>query len=58
MKKKQEPTLFSTTIKENIKFGKKDATEDDIILAAKNANAHDFIMELPDVMKLIENFLN
>lgn len=41
--------MFSTTIAENIKFGKKDATEDEIITAAKNANAHDFIMELPSV---------
>lgn len=45
----QEPTLFSTTIKENIRFGKDDATDEEIIWAAKNANAHDFIMTLPDV---------
>nr|UOU03319.1 ATP-binding cassette subfamily B1-1 [Brachionus rubens] len=44
----QEPILFGTTIKENIKFGKDDATDEEIILAAKNANAHDFIMTLPD----------
>ncbi len=46
----QEPILFATTIYENIKFGKDDATEDEIQLAAKNANAHDFIMTLPDVL--------
>lgn len=46
----QEPILFATTIKENIRFGKDDATDDEIVWAAKNANAHDFIMELPDVL--------
>jgi ABC-type multidrug transport system fused ATPase/permease subunit len=44
----QEPILFATTIKENIGFGKPDATDEEIQLAAKNANAHDFIMKLPD----------
>ena len=39
----QEPVLFSTTIKENIIYGKPDATEKEIIDAAKAANAHDFI---------------
>ena len=41
--------MFSTTIGENIRFGKKDCTEEEVITAAKNANAHDFIMELPNV---------
>jgi ABC-type multidrug transport system fused ATPase/permease subunit len=49
----QEPVLFGTTIKENIKFGKDDATDDEIVWAAKNANAHDFIMTLPDVIFVI-----
>jgi ATP-binding cassette subfamily B protein len=40
----QEPVLFSTTIAENIRYGKPDATEAEIIGAAKAANAHDFIM--------------
>jgi ATP-binding cassette subfamily B (MDR/TAP) protein 1 len=44
----QEPILFQTTIKENILFGKMDATQDQIEYAAKMANAHDFIMQLPD----------
>jgi ATP-binding cassette, subfamily B (MDR/TAP), member 1 len=44
----QEPILFATTIAENIRFGKKDSTQEEIIQAAKNANAHDFIMTLPD----------
>ncbi len=43
----QEPILFQTTIKENILFGKIDATQDQIEHAAKMANAHDFIMQLP-----------
>ncbi|CAF3582027.1 unnamed protein product [Rotaria sp. Silwood1] len=44
----QEPILFQTTIKENILFGKMNATQDEVEQAAKMANAHDFIMELPD----------
>lgn len=45
----QEPILFATTIGENIKFGIEDATDEDIIKAAKMANAHDFISNFPDV---------
>jgi len=52
----QEPILFGTSIKENIRFGKKGVTDDDIVAAAKNANAHDFIMDLPDVK--LSNILN
>jgi ATP-binding cassette, subfamily B, multidrug efflux pump len=44
----QETTLFATTIRENIAFGCEKATEEDIILAAKAAQAHQFIMESPD----------
>lgn len=44
----QESFLFSTTIKENISYGRPDATMDDIIDAARRAQAHSFIMELPD----------
>jgi subfamily B ATP-binding cassette protein MsbA len=44
----QEPLLFGGTIRENILYGRLDATEDDLIAAAKAANAHDFIVELPD----------
>lgn len=43
----QETTLFSGTIRENIAFGKPDATMDEIIAAAKAAAAHDFIMSFP-----------
>jgi ABC-type multidrug transport system fused ATPase/permease subunit len=40
----QEPVLFATTIRENILYGNLDATEEEIIQAAKEANAHDFIV--------------
>jgi ATP-binding cassette subfamily B protein len=42
----QDTFLFSTTIKENIRYGKLDATDDEIIAAAKAVSAHDFIMKL------------
>jgi ATP-binding cassette subfamily B protein len=41
----QTPQLFSTTIKENIRYGKLDATDEEVIAAAKLANAHNFILE-------------
>ena len=41
----QEPVLFNKTIKENIKFGKNDATDEEIYLAAKKANCLEFIEE-------------
>jgi ATP-binding cassette subfamily B protein len=44
----QEPVLFSTTIAENIAYGRPDATSDQIIEAARAANAHDFVRALPD----------
>lgn len=44
----QETILFSDTILENIRYGTPYATRDDVINAAKLANAHDFIMRLPD----------
>jgi ATP-binding cassette subfamily B protein len=44
----QEPLLFSGTIRENIRYGKLDATDDEIDEAAKAANAHEFITQLPD----------
>jgi len=43
----QEPPLLATSIMENIQFGKEDATVEEIIVAAKAANAHDFITKLP-----------
>nr|XP_046482263.1 ATP-dependent translocase ABCB1-like [Neodiprion pinetum] len=42
----QEPVLFGTTIAENIRYGKIDATDEEITAAAKKANAHDFIIKL------------
>jgi len=44
----QEPTLFATTIAGNIKYGRPDATQDEIEEAARMANAHDFISTFPD----------
>ena len=44
----QEPVLFDTTIAENIRYGREDASMEDIQAAAKSANAHDFITNLPD----------
>ncbi|KAI6671228.1 hypothetical protein NL676_006113 [Syzygium grande] len=43
----QEPALFATSIKENILFGKEDATFDEVVEAAKASNAHNFISQLP-----------
>lgn len=44
----QDNILFSDTIKENILLGRPDATDEEVIKAAKMANAHDFIMELSE----------
>lgn len=43
----QEPALFATSIKENILFGNENATEEEIVDAAKTCNAHNFISMLP-----------
>ena len=44
----QEPVLFATTIAENIRYGRDGVTQAEIESAAKAANAHSFISELPD----------
>jgi len=44
----QDVVLFSGTIRENIKYGRPDSTEDEIITATKAAQAHEFIMGFPD----------
>ena len=44
----QSPHLFSGTIEENIRYGKLDATEEEIIAAAKLVDAHEFISTMPD----------
>ncbi|MBG9454261.1 multidrug ABC transporter ATP-binding protein [Lysinibacillus sphaericus] len=44
----QDNILFSDSVKENILMGKPDASDEEVIAAAKAANAHDFIMSLPD----------
>jgi len=43
----QDVYLFAGTVSDNIRYGKLDATEEEIVMAAKKANAHDFIMRLP-----------
>ena len=44
----QDVYLFAGTVMENIRYGKPDATDEEVILAAKRANAHDFIMSFPN----------
>lgn len=44
----QDTNLFTGTIKDNIRYGRLDATDEDVIKAAKLANAHDFIMMMKD----------
>lgn len=44
----QEPVLFATTIMENIRFGKLDASDEEVYTAAREANAHEFISSFPD----------
>ncbi len=44
----QEPVLFSTSIAENIAYARPEASQDEIIAAAKAANAHSFILDLPE----------
>jgi ABC-type multidrug transport system fused ATPase/permease subunit len=43
----QEPVLFSSSIADNIRYGRSDVTQDEIEAAAKEANAHNFISSLP-----------
>ena len=43
----QDVYLFVGTVYENIRYGRPDATREEVIEAAKNANAHEFIMSLP-----------
>jgi ATP-binding cassette subfamily B protein len=44
----QEPMLFSTTIEDNIRYGRPDAEIEEIEAAARRANAHDFVVAMPD----------
>ncbi|KQL37585.1 multidrug ABC transporter ATP-binding protein [Psychrobacillus sp. FJAT-21963] len=44
----QDPFLFEMSVKENIRYGKLNATDEEVINAAKEANAHDFVMKLPN----------
>ena len=49
----QDPFLFSESIEDNIKFGKEDATEEEIIAAAKNADVHKNIIDFPNGYKTV-----
>lgn len=51
----QEPVLFATSIEENIRYGKPDASQKEIEDAAKSAGAHDFIIQLQNV-SLVASF--
>lgn len=44
----QDPFLFEMTVRENIRYGKLNATDEEVVIAAKEANAHEFIMKLPN----------
>lgn len=44
----QDVYLFAGSIMDNIRYGKPDATDEEVVRAAKNANAHDFIMSFPE----------
>ena len=44
----QEPTLFATSIWENIRYGRPDATDIEVMQAARSANAHEFIANFPN----------
>ncbi len=54
----QEPALFATTVKENILYGKDGATADEVVDAAKSANAYNFIMQLPQGFDTQVNHMN
>ncbi|KAH9260236.1 hypothetical protein BASA81_001405 [Batrachochytrium salamandrivorans] len=56
----QEPSLFEGTILNNIRNGKMDATEDEVVEAAKMANCHDFIMKFPNAYQteILQNSLS
>jgi ATP-binding cassette subfamily B protein len=43
-----EPFLFSVSVRDNIAYGRPDATDDEVVAAARAAQAHDFVMDLPD----------
>ncbi len=51
----QDSFLFEMTVMENIRYGKLDATDEEVMEAAKQANAHDFIMKLPNGYQTVLN---
>lgn len=53
---RQEPTMFSGSISDNIRLAKPSATDAEIEAVCKLANAHDFIMKFPEVLLLCSNY--
>ncbi|XP_026743729.1 ATP-binding cassette sub-family B member 8, mitochondrial [Trichoplusia ni] len=49
----QEPVLFATSVKENIRYGKPEASDAEVYYAAKTANAHDFIVNFPEAYETL-----
>jgi len=47
----QEPILFGVSIADNIRYGRDDITDEELVEAAVQANAHEFIKELPNVTR-------
>lgn len=55
----QEPVLFDASIEDNIRHGRDGVTSQEVVLAAKSANAYDFISDLPEVsIECIGDFAN
>ena len=44
----QDPTLFHRTLIENIRYGKLDASDEEVLAASKKAHCHEFIMKMPE----------
>ncbi len=44
----QDPVLFATSVRENIRYGRPDASDEDVVEAARAANAHGFVLGFPD----------
>lgn len=54
----QEPSLFAASIRENIRFGRDDCTDEDIIAAAMEASVDTFVQKLPLVQSRTQSFIH
>ena len=54
----QDVTLFNNTVMENIRIGKKDATDEEVIAAAKLAHCDEFVEKMPDQWNTVKMVLN